>query len=176
VSVDPKVFDSPSTTIMMKTTTVTDTERELFLENVLFDQPFQLDISILRDTIVTIRSRSAYENALCFHCVRERALAEDGDNNKANTFDFLLWLQRYSVALAITTVGGKSFSSLQFSSEQGTADPDHARQLNEFVEAHLTNIPYPKWQMLLSAYMIFTVKEKLLLDNVGNRDFWNPAG
>jgi len=170
-SVDPTIFDNPANT-SLKDVVVTDQEKEEFLECILFDKPFGLDIEVLRDKKIHIRTRSTYEQALCYKCLFEMQKEPEHQTG----FDILLWLQRLSMALSVTKVFGKPVDILSFEGDSDLIQAEHITALREFVKANYINLPYTKWQVLLRAFMEFTAKEKILLDNVVNRDFWNPVG
>lgn len=168
-SLSTDIFDNPANTSdgVMKTV-VTDREREAFLEALLHEKPFTLDIPVLKDSTVTIRSRSVYEQSLAYECTSD--LPKEDFRNK----DLLLWVQRFSMATGLVAINGEPYSSLRLL--EGTdSHEDNKKQLEEFVRERFLNMPYVKWQMLLSAFNVFTMKEKILLDEVVNRDFWNPV-
>lgn len=170
-SVDPSVFDNPANTAL-KDVEVTDTEKEEFIESILFDKPFALEIEVLNGKTIRVRTRSTYEQALCYKCVFDMQREQEHKNG----FDVLLWLQRFSMAVSIQSVFGKPVDFLSFEGNSESVSNEHVKTLREFVKENYTNIPYTKWQVVLRAFMEFTAKEKILLDNVVNRDFWNPVG
>lgn len=174
-SVDASMFTQPSLNI--KEFTPTEKEKEIFLEAVLHDQEFQLPISLLNNKLtVTLRSRSTYEQALAFELVGDMRKASEIE--ATNFPDLVLWLQRFSVCMGLVSWGDKPSDVLRFSkaipgSEAHASNKQllKERTLQEFVE-----LPYTKWQTLLAAFNSFTIKEKLLLENVANQDFWKPVG
>jgi hypothetical protein len=173
---DPSIYDQPALADLGEIE-VSEQEVEQFLESVLHDQPFALDIEVLGKHRVRIRSRSTYENQLCFKLVREEAEKQGGIDGG---FDYILWLQRYSVALGLVELFDKPFSSLSFKpvseGDMYIFPEEHKEQLNKFVREHIVPLSFIRWQTILRAYVLFTAKEKKLLENVANQDFWNPAG
>ena len=170
-SSDPRVFDSPALTIADQDISVTDSEKEIFLESVLHDRPFKLDIEVGKNSLIRVRSRNVYEQSLCYECVRQMSNNPDNEKN----LDVLLWLQRFNVALSVCKIGEENFGSLEFHGPEDGFRQDDIDTLKKWVGENLVNISYPRWQMILRALMVFTAKEKLLLENIANRDFWNPA-
>lgn len=172
-SIDPRVFDNPALKLLEKQIEVTDFEKETFYESLIMDEPFRLNIEVIGDKTINIGSRSTYEQALCYACVGD--MLEESRENSATQPDILLWLQRFSCAISIHSIFGSAQSPISFKGESESINPEHKQQLRKVAAERFVNMKYPRWQAILNAFMIFTGKEKLLLENVGNRDFWNPA-
>lgn len=168
-SISPDVFDNPANTNEeLAKVEITDHDREVFLEALLHETPFVLDIPVLKDSTISVRSRSVYEQGLAYECTSD--LPKEDFRNK----DLLLWVQRFSMATGLAAINGEPYSSLRLEDDP-KLHAENKQRLVEFVRERFLNMPYIKWQMLLSAFNIFTIKEKLLLDGTANRDFWNPV-
>jgi hypothetical protein len=89
--------------------------------------------------------------------------------------DVLLWLQRLTCTISLHTLFGKPQHPLSFEGDSENLKDEHKTQLLQEATKRFVNMSYPKWQLILNAFMVFTMKEKILLENVGNRDFWNPV-
>lgn len=173
-SVDASMFTQPSLSI--KDFTPTEKEKEIFLEAVLHDTEFQLPISLLNNKLtITLRSRSTYEQSLAFELVGDMRKAAEIDST--NFPDLVLWLQRFSVCMGLLSWGDKAQSCLRFKkAEPGSEEHENnKKKLKETTLKEYVDLPYVKWQTLLAAFNSFTIKEKLLLENVANQDFWNPV-
>lgn len=173
-SVDPELFDNPAAKAALGDVNVSEYEKEVFYEALIQDEPFQLSIEVVGDKTVTIGSRNTYEQALCYACVGDM-LKEAQEAEEASP-DILLWIQRFSCAFAVHRVFDKPMEPLSFQGDSEKIKPEHKQQLRDYVNEHYVNMSYPRWQTILNAFMVFTAKEKILLENVGNRDFWIPAG
>lgn len=173
-SVDPTVFDNPATKSFLDTIDVTEMEKEIFYETLLQDEPFQLTIEVLGHNSVVVGSRNTYEQALCYACLGD--LIKEADANGDTSPDIMLWLQRFSCCFAVKSVFGVNQNPLAFEGTSDKVEEEHKKVLRQTAIERFVNMKYPRWQAILNAFMIFTAKEKLLLENVGNQDFWIPAG
>jgi hypothetical protein len=171
---DATAFTQPS--LQFQDYAPTEQEKELFLESVLHDKEFQLPINLLNGRLqVLLRSRNTYEQSLAFELLTDMRAAAEVDG--LNIPDLILWLQRFSVCMGLLKWGDKDRQVLRFQKAEPGSEEHKAnkKRLREAAE-EFVQMPYPKWQTMQTAFNVFTIKEKLLLENVANRDFWSPVG
>lgn len=173
-SVDPTTFNNPVTQKFLETIDVTDFEKEKFYEALMLDEPFTLAIEVLGKKTIQVSSRNTYEQALCYACLGD--MIREADKNEQPAPDLILWLQRFSCCFAIKDIFGKPQNPLSFTGDSENINPEHKEILRKTATERYLNMDYPRWQTILMAFMTFTAKEKILLEHVANRDFWNPAG
>lgn len=147
---------------------VTQAEKETFLEAVLMDQPFQLSFPIFGGRAnVVIRSRQAWQTERAYKMVAASARKA---KSEGTPFDSMVQLQKYCIMYGLVSFGEREMPP---SPEKSASQEDiDAWVEDQFGKSMSNNM----WLTLVQVFHTFTQKEKLLLENVANEDFWNPAG
>jgi len=152
--------------------TISEQEKENYLECVLFDKPLNLTVSMYKGKInLTFKSRNQFEQDAIFAALKSRGFTNLESASKEVVVGYIETLRIYVMLVSLLKIGDSTWEFYVNVNDCEALD-QAANKLIEGEKAYkakrLSNI---KWQTLLNGYNIFSRKEQLLTSNVINEDF-----
>lgn len=146
--------------------TLTDAEKETFLQSVLLDAPVELAIHLpgMPKVPIVIRTRTNAEQALMFATLEE----DRKEKRVENTMAYLSWLQYYDASLRLV-----SFGTVTLKPNMAAASSE---ALRAYARENFLPMSVVKWRVLAAALRLFDLKINSAVNSVISRDFSQPAG
>jgi len=166
-SQDPWVFTSPDEASV----SVEQEEKDIFFKAVLNDDPVVMDIKVsLGPNPIPVRCRSLsnFEIDVIYAAIDKDRSA----GNIVSTAQFMTMLQRYSIMLQVSSFNTKSLNAV---SVTGLEIPEAVEELQSKYNALVQGVDQARWQVILTALRLFSIKLKICNDNILNENFWCPA-
>lgn len=162
-----------SALIDIRSVSITDEEKDLFLKALLCDKPVELDIVLFAGKLkLTFRSRSMHEQRRVLdvlHLDQEEQLLPGNDPALLFTR-----LQQYLTAVMLRRINSEVFSELELPpGKEVVAD---ASALRKVFADKLEQMPHIRWTAILNGLRIFEEKCRQLSEHCVNEDFWSPRG
>lgn len=151
---------------------VTDEEKVLYLKATLNNATLYWDIKLLNGRLTAkVRSLNQYEFDVIFRALR----LDEKDEIVVSPEQKFSRLQYYNCCLSVVELQKEPTGALEFKRRENADLDADANRLRDFHKERFSELYPPKWNQMITAARVFSIKEKLCNEALANEDFWPPA-